>query len=130
MAEESAEIDVTEVAEESVGTAPPDSAAGIKLFSGLAFLPDSVDPVLRNRKTSVIVLAGPANSGKSTLVTRIYHELQQGPIDGMSFSGSQNLYELERRSFQSRVESGRLTSDTERQKLPEGQTLIHLALSD
>jgi hypothetical protein len=116
-----------QVVEVETPSPPPNM---VKLFSGQAFQPDEVGPLLRERKTSVIVLAGPANSGKSTLLTRIYHEMQQGPIDGMAFSGSQNLYELERRSFKSRIESGRTTPDTDRQSLPEGQTLVHLALSD
>ena len=53
----------------------------------------------------VIVLAGAVESGKTTLVTTIYHLLNKGPLAGYWFAGSETLLGFEQRSYLARTSS-------------------------
>jgi hypothetical protein len=61
-----------------------------------------------------IVLAGPIDSGKTTLLASLYELLQWAPVDGFAFAGSNTLPAFEERCFLSRRNSGNEEPDTER----------------
>jgi len=79
---------------------------------------------MRSAVTRFIVLAGAADSGKTTLLTSLYESFQWGSFAGYVFAGSQTLPGLERRCHLSRIASGRAKPDTERTK--PGEELLHL----
>jgi hypothetical protein len=88
---------------------------------------DSVTLARRGR-AKVVVLAGPADSGKTTLLTCLYDRFQMGQFAGFIFRSSYTLPSFERRVFFSRIESGRSVPDTERTRGGHGPQFLHLEL--
>lgn len=80
--------------------------------------------------TKVIVLAGQAESGKTTLLASLYESFQDGPVCGYSFAGSRTLTGFEQRCHLSRVESEQDHPDTERTKPEWELKLLHLAVKE
>ena len=86
---------------------------------------DTAD-ITRSSLARVVVLAGPAKSGKTTLLTSIYECFQEGPFAAMLFAGSNTLQGLERRCHLSRTASKREEADTERTKHTYENHYLHL----
>lgn len=74
----------------------------------------------------VVVVAGPAESGKTTLVAGLYEMFHLGPFAGYLFAGSRTLVGFERRCHLARRASGLETPDTERTSRSSGQPMLHL----
>lgn len=85
--------------------------------------------IVRSAPTSVVVVAGPAQCGKTTLVAGLYELFHRGPFGGFLFAGSRTLPGFERRCHLARIASGREAPDTERTVRSEGTDLLHLRLS-
>lgn len=66
------------------------------------------------RPIQLVVLAGPIDSGKTTLITSLYELFQWRQVDGYAFAGSNTLPALEERCYLSRRASGRRTAHTQR----------------
>lgn len=96
-------------------------------------LPDSSDMdsnaahnVMRTVPTRIILCAGPADSGKTTLLSRIYESFQHGPFAGLNFAGSATLHGFERRCHLARAVSGRSMPDMEHTPTSLGLRFLHL----
>lgn len=78
----------------------------------------------------VVILAGPKDSGKTTILVELWGRFLKGAVGDLAFAGSQTLLGFEQRAFLSRVSSMRLTSDTERTTLAPGEaaSFLHLRL--
>ena len=76
--------------------------------------------------TRFIIVAGAAESGKTTLVGSIFERFRLGVFGGYRFAGSQTLRGFERICHPGRVASGNTIPQTERTKLPLGRQLLHL----
>jgi hypothetical protein len=74
----------------------------------------------------VILLAGAADSGKTTLLVSLYESLQRGPFAGHAFAGCETLLGFERRAYLGRIECGRATPDTARTSVAAGPRWLHL----
>lgn len=74
----------------------------------------------------VVVVAGPAESGKTTLVAGLYEMFHRGPFGGHLFAGSRTLVGFERRCHLARRASGLEAPDTERTSRTSGQPMLHL----
>lgn len=85
--------------------------------------------IVRSSPTSIVVVAGPAQCGKTTLVAGLYELFHRGPFGGFLFAGSRTLPGFERRCHLARIASGRETPDTERTVRSEGTDLLHLRLA-
>ena len=95
------------------------------------YLPaDEAGKVVRAAPTSVVVVAGVAGSGKTTLVAGLYGLFHKGPFAGYVFAGSRTLPGFERRCHLARLASGLQSPDTERTKHSDGQHLLHLRLAE
>jgi hypothetical protein len=88
---------------------------------------EALDITLRSR-AHVVVVAGPADSGKTTLLTSLYEMFQGGEFAGFRFAGSRTLPAFERRCHLARLASGRADADTERTNPAERDALLHLRL--
>ena len=93
--------------------------------SGLDFA--EAKAVTAAKRTQVIVVAGPPDCGKTTLVTSIYETFQWQAFGNHLFVASQTLPGFERRCFFSRTASGRREPDTARTPLGNAKYL-HLGL--
>jgi hypothetical protein len=86
--------------------------------------------IARGSLTSIVVVAGPARCGKTTLVGGLYELFHRGPFGGYLFAGSRTLPGFEQRCHLARIASGLETPDTERTMRSEGKDLLHLRLAE
>ena len=86
--------------------------------------------VVRTSASSIILVAGMARCGKTTLVAGLYGLFHKRPFASLTFSGSLTLPGFERRSHLARLSSGRDEPDTARTGHSEEQHLLHLQLVD
>jgi hypothetical protein len=86
--------------------------------------------VVRAAPTSVVVVAGVVDSGKTTLVAGLYGLFHKEPFAGYVFAGSRTLPGFERRCHLARMASGLTNPDTERTKVSESQHLLHIRLAE
>jgi hypothetical protein len=107
----------------------PDSDAP----GGWIDLPDGADldsrgaeRIARAAISRVILVAGPADSGKTTLLAAVYEAFQRGPFARCLFAGSETLLGFERRCHLARIESGRAVADTARTLNTGGLRWLHL----
>ena len=82
--------------------------------------------VTRTRPTRVVVLAGPQDSGKTTLIAGLYELFHFGRLGGYLFAGSKTLIGFEQQCHLARRASGRETADTERTRLSLTHRQLHL----
>lgn len=78
--------------------------------------------------STIIILAGKAESGKTTLLATLYELFLNGPYLDYSFCGSKTLIGFEKRAFLSRIDCGLDQPDTERTKPDYDQKLLHLVV--
>ena len=97
--------------------------------AGMLSIADA-DGLLRWRDASVVAVVGERNGGKTTLVTELYERFLRGPFADALFRHSLSLLGFERKSFQSRMESGGERPDTPRTSKQDGLTFFHLGLTD
>lgn len=86
--------------------------------------------IARGSPTAIVVVAGPARCGKTTLVGGLYELFHRGPFGGYMFAGSRTLPGFEQRCHLARIASGLDTPDTERTMWSEGKHLLHLRLAE
>lgn len=122
------EADLNEY-EKSEEFAQPTSAERVYLHDGGALDAEAAASVMREAITRVIVVAGPADSGKTTLVASLYEQFQSGSFGGFLFGGSRTLIGFEHRCFEARLASGRAEPDTERTKGRDVEKFLHLKLA-
>lgn len=89
---------------------------------------EEANAILRSEDSRIVVVAGPADSGKTTLMSSLYSRFQYNSFAGYCFAGSQSLVAFEKRRHQTRVASGRITPDTPRTVVGFGG-LLHLRLA-
>ncbi len=91
---------------------------------------EDADVLLRWQAASVIAVVGERNGGKTTLVTEMYERFLRGPFANALFAHSLSLIGYEKKSFQSRAESGAGRPDTPRTSAQDGLRFFHLAVAD
>lgn len=87
---------------------------------------DGAHAITRAQFTPIVLLAGPARSGKTTLIASVHECFQWGPFADYAFAGSRTLLGFEEKCFDSRVSSGALTPSTARTPFQSGQHFFHL----
>ena len=87
----------------------------VNLPSGEAISEDDAFTITRKHRTNVVVVAGPKESGKTTIVTSIYESLLDAPFGDASFAGSQTLLGFKKlRCHEGRMTSNRTVAHTVR----------------
>lgn len=107
-----------------------ETAEKLSLYSGQALTLVEANALAAQHKVDVIVLAGPADSGKTTFCNSLYQQFLNGSFAGYLFAGSKTLLGFEQRCHLSRIDSMRLKSDTERTKTTAEDLLLHLSVQD
>ncbi len=123
-----ADIDVFELPEAI--QSPDQSSRWATLPSSALLTLEEADQFLRWRDASIIAIVGERNGGKTTLITEMYGSFLRGPFADACFCHSLSLLGFERKSFQSRAQSGALYPDTPRTSAQDGLRFFHLALSN
>lgn len=100
------------------------------LHAGEFLTPESSYDVMRQNLMRVIVLAGEAESGKTTFLRAVYESFQRGPFAGYCFAGSRTLVGFEQRAFYGRIQSEEEKAKAPRTLLKDGQTFFHLQIAD
>lgn len=109
---------------------PSANLESVDLYTGKELDYTSSLRITLSALTRVIVLAGPNESGKTTLLASIYEQFLRGPIAGYLFAGSETLPALDERCHLSLITSGRQTEHTERTKSFSEETLLHIRVRD
>ena len=112
------------------GDGPPTEASSAKmrdLGGAQAFSVEDVVEFLEREGGTVVLIAGPVGSGKTTLVVELYARFLYGPFAGTTFSGSETLRALDSRHFPALEKSGAVSPTTTRTS-DEDLRLLHLRL--
>ena len=86
----------------------------IDLPSGKELNEVAANTIAASRSVRVVVLAGPVDSGKTTLLTSLYELFQWGTVADQLFAGSTTLPAFEQRCHLARTVSGGEIADTGR----------------
>jgi hypothetical protein len=100
----------------------------VNLPSGKVLRDDGASNLLRANATPIVVLAGAAKSGKTTLLASLHDSFQRRPFAGYLAAGSQTLMGFEERCFDSRAASGAESPSTLRTRPAEGVLFYHMKL--
>lgn len=91
----------------------------LDLLHGKGLSPAETASITRRALTSIVLFAGTAESGKTTLLATLYLLFQRGPFAGYLFAGSETLVGFENRVYFARTASGRETPATPRTSVSE-----------
>ena len=90
------------------------ATASIELYAGTELATEDTDAVTLRYPAHLIVFAGEAESGKTTVLASIYDRLSDGPFAGFRFAGSRSLLGFEQICYLNRLASGGTRPDTPR----------------
>lgn len=101
----------------------------IDLPSGEAMTELQAAEVTREDVSKVVIIAGPFNSGKTTILTSLFEAFQEAPFANFLFRGSRTLVGFEKRCHLGRKESGSDEPNTTHTSLREGVKFLQFALT-
>ena len=101
----------------------------VTLPSGDALTSEEANQTARSSITRVVVPAGLADVGKTTLLAEIYEKFLAGPFAGHRYAWSRTLHGFEQRAHHARIASRRATPTTPRTPIPDSETFLHLRLA-
>jgi hypothetical protein len=81
-------------------------------------------------ETTVVLLAGPVASGKTTVLVSLYELLNEGPVGGLLFAGSKTLIGFERICHPNRAASALQAPATLRTNPSSPTAFLHLRVAD
>jgi len=106
------ELDTGEIidhGQESTSTQTKSNASprlpGVPIYKGKALERDQVDAVAAERESTVVIVAGDVDSGKTTLIGCSYSAFLKGPVGKWRFAGSRTLLGYDQRVHNHRVSS-------------------------
>lgn len=110
----------------TAGTHDVDTVA---LHPGAPLNSEEAQQITRGSLSRVIVVAGMAESGKTSLVTCIYHKLLEHSVADYAFAGSLTLPAFEERCHHARLTSGREAPSMPRTTDVDAARFLHLQLA-
>jgi hypothetical protein len=102
--------------------------AFVDLHAGNELSNDDADTVTLRAPVHLVVFAGAAASGKTTLLASIYERFSEGEFAGFQFAGSRSLLGFEQICYLNRIASGGSRPDTPRTVPSDEPAYYHLAL--
>jgi hypothetical protein len=105
-----------------------EAPAFINLYGGNELSSEDAEGVTLRSPTHVVVFAGAAASGKTTMLASIYERLNQGRFAGFLFAGSRSLLGFEQICYLNRLACGGIRPDTLRTVPSDEAVFYHLAL--
>lgn len=123
-----ADAPAAESAEAAANVAVEEAPAFIDLYAGNELTSEDADAVTLRSPAHLIVFAGAAASGKTTVLASIYDRLSEGQFAGFQFAGSRSLLGFEQICYLNRIDSGGARPDTPRTVPSDEAAYYHLAL--
>lgn len=123
-----ADARAAESADVAANTPVEEAPAFIDLYAGNELTSEDADAVTVRSPTHLVVFAGAAASGKTTVLASIYDRLSEGPFAGFQFAGSRSLLGFEQICYLNRLASGGTRPDTPHTPLSDEAAYYHLAL--
>lgn len=116
--DEDADQEVTDDLSDTQGLSPikpttSPQALGVPVYSGEALIGEQADALASEAETTVVIVAGDVDSGKTTLIGCSYSSFLEGPVGAWMFAGSRTLLGYDRRVHDHRVSSNRDAPVTE-----------------
>ena len=99
---------------EGLLTATKDTAGLIRLPAGIELNESQAQELESNSPARLIVLAGAADCGKTTLLSILYEMFQAGTVDKKQFAGCHTFPAFEKKCHLGRTDSGNKDEDTVR----------------
>ena len=96
------------------------------LYSGKKLTADQATQILQSHPAQVVVLGGMVESGKTTLLARIFEMFQCKCVAGHRFTASQTLVGFDQLSWHSTMECGAANPTTEHTSRSENNLFLHL----
>lgn len=100
----------------------------VRLPHGEAMSTTEANEVTRAAETSLVVIAGSPESGKTTFLASLLHLFQRGPFAGHYFGGSQTLVGFDRRCHLGRTRSRLPNPAMPRTNPGDPRRILHLRL--
>lgn len=122
--DEETEFDLGDAAEVSA----PASRDRVKINGGDGLTLSEANAVVGAVPSTVVLLAGEANAGKTTLLVELFAQFLGGPVGDWKYAGSKTLSGFHRRHKTARASSGSATPATERTQDDDIRHL-HLAVA-
>lgn len=101
----------------------------IALRTGGELTAVDLDSLAREYPATLIVLVGPPEAGKTTLIVTLYEWFRQAKVAKFAFSGSHSLMAFERRCHLSRMASKLARPETERTPAADEELFYHLRVA-
>jgi hypothetical protein len=117
-----------ESAELAANAPVEDAPAFSDLYAGNELSGEDADAVTLRSPAHLVVFAGAAASGKTTVLASIYDRLVEGPFAGFLFAGSRSLLGFEQICYLNRLASGGTRPDTPRTVPSDEAAYYHLAM--
>ena len=112
---------------DSEGKTETDGSEAVQLPEGQPLSAEQLNPIFAAEKSSLCILAGDVGSGKTALLTYIYHAVLTGKYqEKYLFASSQTLAAFEVRAFPTRVDSMRVQPDVGRTPKGSIDQFLHL----
>lgn len=109
-------------------TGPEDTELIVPFYSGEALTEEEANWVARTDCTKVVILIGPPDSGKTTILTSLFDAFLKAPFGNYLFGGSKSLIGFERRCHDGRTASGRSAAHTHHTPTKDSMDFLHLKL--
>ena len=106
----------------------PEQKLFVSLSKGEALTEYLATAVAREAPTRVVILAGPHESGKTTIITSLFESFLEAPFANYLFAGSRSLIGFERRCHDAREASGRTEPHTAHTRVSDLVEFLHLRL--
>jgi len=100
------------------------------LYSGKKLTADEATRILQSNPAQVVVLGGMVESGKTTLLARIFEMFQCGHVAGYAVAGSLTLPEFDKLTWHATMECGATNPTTEHTYRSENNFFLHLRVRD
>lgn len=106
----------------------PPSRNRVKINGGDGLTLSEANELVGDVPSTVVLIAGEANAGKTTLLVELFAQFLAGPVGGWQYAGSKTLSGFHRRHKPARASSGSTSPTTERTQDDDIRHL-HLAVA-
>lgn len=98
------------------------------LYAGTKLTADEATRMLQSNRAQLVVLGGGVESGKTTLLARVFEMFQSGGVADLRFASSNTLRDFDKLSWHATMECDGVSPDTEHTYRSENNRFLHLRI--